>query len=60
PVALAGSFVGSIGDLRELVELAQRVELPAIPLDPRPLAAVNQALDDLAQGRVVGRLVLQP
>lgn len=57
---LQGSYVGSLPDLRELVELAQRISLPAIPLDLRPLASVNQALDDLAQGRVVGRVVLQP
>ena len=47
-------------ELRELVALAQRVTLPQIPLDLRPLAGVNQALDDLAHGRVVGRVVLQP
>ena len=33
---------------------------PTFPLDRRPLAAVNEALDDLAHGRVVGRVVLQP
>jgi len=57
---LAGSYVGSLNELRELVALAQRISLPAIPLDLRPLASVNQALDDLAKGRVVGRVVLQP
>jgi alcohol dehydrogenase, propanol-preferring len=57
---ISGSYVGSLNDLRELVALAQRVALPEIPLDLRPLAQVNQALGDLAQGRVVGRVVLQP
>jgi len=57
---LQGSYVGSLNDLRELVALAQRITLPTIPLDLRPLASVNQALDDLAHGRVVGRVVLQP
>ncbi len=56
---IGGSYVGSLNDLRELVALAQRVTLPEIPLDLRPLAKVNEALADLAQGRVVGRVVLQ-
>jgi len=56
---ITGSYVGSPNDLRELMALAQRVTLPQIPLDLRPMAGVNQALEDLAQGRVVGRVVLQ-
>ena len=59
-LSIAGSYVGSLPDLRELVALAQRVTLPEIPLDLRPLHAVNQALDDLSHGRVMGRVVLQP
>ena len=57
---ISGSYVAGLSDLRELVALAQRITLPQIPLDLRPLAGVNQALDDLAHGRVVGRVVLQP
>jgi D-arabinose 1-dehydrogenase-like Zn-dependent alcohol dehydrogenase len=59
-LSISGSYVAGLHDLRELVALAQRIELPEIPLDLRPLASVNQALDDLAGGRVVGRVVLQP
>jgi D-arabinose 1-dehydrogenase-like Zn-dependent alcohol dehydrogenase len=58
-LAIVGSYVGGLDELRELVALAHRVALPQIPLDLRPLASVNQALDDLAHGRVVGRVVLQ-
>jgi alcohol dehydrogenase, propanol-preferring len=57
---ISGSYVSGLNELRELVALAQRVRLPEIPLDLRPLAQVNQALLDLAQGRVIGRVVLQP
>jgi D-arabinose 1-dehydrogenase-like Zn-dependent alcohol dehydrogenase len=57
---IIGSYVSGLNELRELVALAQRVELPQIPLTLRPLKDVNQALDDLAHGRVVGRVVLQP
>ena len=57
---IAGSYVGSLPDLRELIALAQRTPLPPTPLVARPLAEVNQALADLAQGRIAGRVVLQP
>jgi propanol-preferring alcohol dehydrogenase len=57
---VTGSYVAGLNDLRDLIALAQRVALPEIPLDLRPLQEVNQALRDLAQGRVVGRVVLQP
>jgi D-arabinose 1-dehydrogenase-like Zn-dependent alcohol dehydrogenase len=56
---ISGSYVASPNDLRELIALAQRMPLPQIPLDLRPMAKVNEALQDLAQGRVVGRVVLQ-
>ena len=59
-IQISGSYVGGLNDLRELVSLAQRVALPSTPLNLRPLAQVNQALLDLAQGRVLGRVVLQP
>ncbi|MFP5406666.1 MAG: zinc-binding dehydrogenase, partial [Gammaproteobacteria bacterium] len=59
-LSITGSYVAGLNDLRELVALAQRIELPQIPLDLRPLGTVNEALDDLANGRVVGRVVLQP
>ena len=59
-ITITGSYVGGLNDLRELVALAQRETLPSIPLDIRSLNTVNQALDDLTHGRVVGRVVLQP
>ena len=58
-IQVTGSYVGSVNDLHELVALAQRIELPPTPLTLRPLAQVNEALGDLAAGRVVGRTVLQ-
>ena len=57
---ISGSMVGSLPLLRELVALAQTITLPAIPIELRPMNTVNQSLDDLAKGRIVGRVVLQP
>jgi propanol-preferring alcohol dehydrogenase len=57
---ICGSYVGSLNDLRDLVALAHKMTLPQIPLESRPLARVNESLRDLAEGRVVGRVVLEP
>lgn len=60
PLCIEGSYVGTLSELRELVELARRGELKPIAVKRRPLAEVNQALDDLHRGKVVGRTVLVP
>jgi alcohol dehydrogenase/propanol-preferring alcohol dehydrogenase len=57
---VAGSYVGSLAELRELLALARDAALPPLPLVTRPLAEANAALDDLRQGRVRGRAVLRP
>ena len=59
-LSVCGSNTGGLPLLRELVALAQTVTLPTIPIELRPLSTVNQSLEDLAKGRVVGRVVLQP
>ncbi|GGG67840.1 NAD-dependent alcohol dehydrogenase [Kocuria dechangensis] len=59
-IRVEGSFVGTLGQLQELVRIAQRGELPDIPVVERPLSAasVSQALDDLTAGGIAGRIVL--
>jgi propanol-preferring alcohol dehydrogenase len=57
---ICGSYVAGLHELRELMALAQRMALPEIPLQLRPMHTVNEALRYLADGRVVGRVVLQP
>jgi D-arabinose 1-dehydrogenase-like Zn-dependent alcohol dehydrogenase len=59
-MSVEGSYVAGLNELRELIALAQRITLPEIPLTLRPLGEVNRSLEDLAAGRVVGRVVLQP
>jgi D-arabinose 1-dehydrogenase-like Zn-dependent alcohol dehydrogenase len=59
-LTLKGSFVGTLDDLKTLVGLAKAGKVPALPVERRPLAAANSALEDLAAGRVLGRVVLSP
>ena len=60
PLTLQGSYVGTLQELGELVALARSRGMRPIPVTRRPLEEANAALDDLHQGRVVGRTVLIP
>ncbi|GAA5264076.1 alcohol dehydrogenase, propanol-preferring [Acidiphilium sp. MT5] len=57
-LTLQGSFVGSPGDLRELVGLAQGGKLPPLPIETVPQREADSALHRLKDGAVTGRLVL--
>ena len=55
---LQGSYVGGLGELREVVALAKRGLMPDIPVTPCDLDEVNEALGELRDGNVIGRMVL--
>jgi propanol-preferring alcohol dehydrogenase len=59
-MTVQGSYVGSLTEIAELLDLVRRKGLPSIPVATRPLADVNAALDDLRVGKVIGRVVLTP
>jgi len=59
-MTIQGSYVGSLAELKELVDLVRRTGLPSVPIGKRPLTAAASALDDLKAGKVVGRVVLMP
>ena len=59
-MTIQGSYVGSLPELAELLDLVRRKGVPDLPVGTRPLAAVNEALNDLKAGKVIGRLVLTP
>lgn len=59
-VNIQGSYVGSLPELKELVELVQAHDLELIPVNTCSLGNAQQALDKLAQGQVIGRIVLTP
>jgi D-arabinose 1-dehydrogenase-like Zn-dependent alcohol dehydrogenase len=57
---LRGSYVGSLQELRELVEIMQERNVKSVPVTTRPMAEVNTILADLEAGRIVGRTVMVP
>ena len=59
-LTIQGSYVGSLGEARELLALAQKTELSPLRIEQRPLCAASEVLDQLRKGAIVGRVVLQP
>jgi alcohol dehydrogenase, propanol-preferring len=59
-LTIQGSYVGSLTEAAELLDLVRRTGLPNVPVATRPLSEVNAALGDLRDGKVIGRVVLTP
>lgn len=57
-VAVMGSYVGNVKELKAVVALARKKRLRPAPVAIRPAAEVNVILEDLKAGRVLGRVVL--
>jgi alcohol dehydrogenase/propanol-preferring alcohol dehydrogenase len=56
--SIRGSYVGSLQELRELVELAKTGGLEPLPVERVDRALANDAIDRVRRGDVKGRLVL--
>lgn len=54
---LIGSYVGSLAEFGELLALLRRTQLRALPITTRPVSQINDIFEDIAQGRVAGRVV---
>jgi D-arabinose 1-dehydrogenase-like Zn-dependent alcohol dehydrogenase len=59
-ITIQGSYVGSLTETAELLELVRRTGLPPVPVATRPLTDVNAVLSDLRAGKIIGRVVLTP
>ena len=57
-MTVEGTLTGTLQEASELMALARAGKLSPLPIEERPLAAAQAALDDLRAGRVVGRVVL--
>jgi propanol-preferring alcohol dehydrogenase len=60
PLAIRGSYVGNLNELKEVVDLAKSGKLKPVKVTRRPLEEANASLMDLKAGKVVGRVVLVP
>lgn len=54
-LTVQGSYVGNLVEIAELLDLVKRTGAPDVPIKTRPLEQVNAALNDLRDGRVIGR-----
>lgn len=58
-ITIQGNFVGNPKELRELVELAKAGKLKPIPVQTRPKSEATRTLQDLRDGKITGRVVLE-
>ncbi|WP_328794085.1 alcohol dehydrogenase [Maritimibacter harenae] len=59
-VTIRGSYMGSLPEFRELMELVTSKSVPSLPTITFDLDSANAALDRLVEGKIVGRAVLMP
>ena len=59
-LTVQGSYVGSLPEIAELLDLVNRKGAPDVPVATRPLDQVNAALNDLRDGKIIGRVVMTP
>jgi D-arabinose 1-dehydrogenase-like Zn-dependent alcohol dehydrogenase len=57
-ISIQGSYVGNVQELKEVVALAKKKKLKPSPIETRPAEQANAALEDLKNGKVLGRIVL--
>jgi D-arabinose 1-dehydrogenase-like Zn-dependent alcohol dehydrogenase len=58
-IAIQGSMVGTLEDMREALDLARAGKVAPVPVELRDLKDAGRSLDDLRGGRIVGRIVLR-
>ena len=59
-ITLRGSYVGELKEFKELVDIIKLGKTKLIPIKKQDMATANQAMSDLREGKVNGRIVLIP
>jgi D-arabinose 1-dehydrogenase-like Zn-dependent alcohol dehydrogenase len=57
-LAIHGSFVGTVTEMRELIDYVRAGKIKPIPIATAPIGSVNDRLAELLAGKVQGRQVL--
>jgi len=58
--SIGGSFVGSLDETKEMLSLVKTGKVDPIPVSSRGMKEATKTLDDLRDGAITGRVVLQP
>lgn len=58
-ISVGGSVVATLAQTHEMMTLVKQGKIAPIPIQMRPLDQASQTLDDLRQGKIVGRVVLE-
>lgn len=59
-LTIGGSYVGSLSDTEEMMELVRSGKIDPIPVQERSLSEASDVLHALAEGKIIGRVVLVP
>ncbi len=59
-ITIRGSYVGNLQESKEMMELVRAGKVAPIPVEERKMTDANSTLDDLRNGKIVGRVVLSP
>lgn len=59
-ITIRGSMVGSPQEMKELMDLVKAGKVPPLPVAERSLDQAWSTLEDLRDGKIVGRVVLMP
>lgn len=60
PLNIEGSYVGTLEELKELVDIVRRTNMKSIPVNARPMSEINIAMQELHDRKTIGRTVLIP
>ena len=56
-LTIKGSFVGTPGEMRELIEYVRAGKIKSIPISTVPIDRLNESLAELRAGKIHGRQV---